>query len=108
MSQDNATGGLVAEEGVLLAASETVVSAKGDVTALCHQLGSQIDELGARWSGEGGRSFARLHRAWQEKQQRIVGALDGLAESLQDTDRDNVATDQAQSEASMLLTSRLG
>ena len=108
MSQNQTGSGLAAEEGVLSAAAETVLTAKADVTALCLQLDGQLETLRTKWGGEGARSFSKLHDGWQDKRRRIVGALDGLSDSLHDTDRDNTATDRAQAETSSLLASRLG
>lgn len=108
MNQMTPSGGLVAEEGVLAAASETVLRARVDVLSLSGQLEAQITELGSAWAGEGARAFERLHRAWQDKQRRVVGALDNLATALDDTGRDTSATDAAQADVSLLLASRLG
>lgn len=106
--QDNPGAGVSAAQGALVQAADHVARARVDVTTLGAQLASQIDGMGARWGGEGARAFHRLHLAWQDKQRRIVGALDGFAESLQETDRDNLATDQAQADLSATLVARLG
>lgn len=106
MSQMN--GGLLAEDGVLAAASETVMRARADVLTLSTHLEGEITALGASWGGEGARAFERLHRAWQEKQRRVVGALDNLSSALDDTGRDTSATDAAQADVSARLASRLG
>ena len=108
MSQNHSGVGLAAEEGVLSLAAGKVSQTRSDVTGLCLQLDGQIEDLRAKWGGEGARAFSQLHAGWQDKQRRIVGALDTLAASLQDTDRDNTATDHAQAETSMSLASRLG
>ncbi|MBE7324049.1 WXG100 family type VII secretion target [Nocardioides sp. Y6] len=108
MNQMAPAGGLVAEEGVLAAASETVLRARVDVLSLSSKLETEITELGASWSGEGARAFAQLHRTWQDKQRRVVGALDNLAAALDETGRDTSATDAAQADVSRLLVSRLG
>lgn len=101
-------GDLVVEEGVLAAASEAVTRARSDVTTLSQQLAGEIEALERGWKGDGARAFDRLHRAWQDKQQRVVGALDGLAAALDETGRDTVATDTAQADATQRLISRLG
>lgn len=106
--QENQYAGVSAAEGALVQAADHVTRARADVTALGGQLAAQIDGMGARWGGEGARAFHRLHLAWQEKQRRIVGALDGFADSLTQTDRDNLATDQAQADLSATLVARLG
>lgn len=100
--------GLHAEEGVLAAASETVLQARVDVLQRSQRLEGEIASLTGAWSGEGARAFERLHQAWQEKQRRVVGALDDLSAALEETGRDTVATDAAQADASALLLSRLG
>jgi hypothetical protein len=46
--------------------------------------------------------------AWQDKQEQILRALDQLSTSMQETERDNVATDESQSEAHLNLQNRLG
>lgn len=99
---------LSAVEGALRAATEHVRQARADVTALSQTLTGQINGIGSQWGGEGAQAFHRVHTAWQQKQARIVGALDEFAESLTDTDRDNKATDSARAEVSARLLSRLG
>ena len=106
--QQHPGAGISATEGALVRAAEHVGRARADVTALGGRLASDIDGMGARWGGEGARAFHRLHLAWQDKQRRIVGALDDFAESLHQTDRDNLATDQAQADLTATLVARLG
>lgn len=100
--------GLHAEEGVLAAASGKVLEARVDVLQRSQRLEGEIASLAGAWSGEGARAFERLHQAWQEKQRRVVGALDDLATALDETGRDTTATDAAQADVSALLLSRLG
>lgn len=99
---------LSAADGALRAATEYVRQARIDVTTLSQTLSGQINGLGAQWGGEGAQAFHRVHTAWQQKQERIVAALDAFAESLTDTDRDNRATDAARAEVSARLLNRLG
>ena len=106
--QEHQGTGLSAAQGALVQAADHVTQARADVTGLGTQLAGQIEGMGAKWGGEGARAFHRLHVAWQEKQRRIVGALDDFAESLGQTDRDNLATDQAQADLSARLVARLG
>ncbi|GGD12779.1 WXG100 family type VII secretion target [Nocardioides daphniae] len=101
-------GDLVVGEGVLAAAADAVTQARSDVATLSQQLAGQIEALESSWKGDGARAFERLHRAWQDKQQRVVGALDGLSAALEETGRDAVATDTAQADATQRLISRLG
>lgn len=96
------------EAAALSRGAEQVRTARGDVSRLCHQLSAEMQAAQSHWRGGGGRAFQNLMVAWQDRQQRIVGALDGLAASLDGTERDNVSTDQAQEAAAAGLAARLG
>ncbi|WP_110240566.1 WXG100 family type VII secretion target [Nocardioides gilvus] len=108
MTDHNAARGLSAATGVLDQAATTVEEARVDVTRLSAELGAQIQGLGGRWSGEGARAFTQLHVAWQDKQRRIVAALDDFAASLTHTERDNRSTDLSRSDSAIALAHRLG
>lgn len=108
MTDDISTPGLSAAAGVLDRAAETVEDARADVTRLSQQLSAQIQGMGGRWSGEGARAFTHLHVAWQDKQRRIVAALDQFSASLVETERDNRSTDALRSESASALVNRLG
>ncbi|WP_181312049.1 WXG100 family type VII secretion target [Nocardioides campestrisoli] len=100
--------GLTAAERALSKAADSVETARNDVTQRCSQLSGQIDAIGAKWGGQGAVAFRQLHAAWQEKQTKIVRALDDFSESLRQTEKDNVATDEARAQASSNLMNRLG
>ena len=108
MIDDNSAQGLSAGTGVLDRAATTVDEARVDVTHLSEELGAQIQGLGGRWSGEGARAFTQLHVTWQDKQRRIVAALDDFSVSLTQTERDNRSTDTLRSDSATALISRLG
>jgi hypothetical protein len=46
--------------------------------------------------------------AWQDKQETILKALDQLSMSMQETEKDNMKTDESQSQTHMNLQNRLG
>lgn len=108
MNDDNSPHGLSAATGVLDRAARTVDEARSDVTRLSQELGVQIQGIGGRWSGEGARAFTQLHVAWQDKQRRIVAALDEFSASLTQTERDNRSTDTLRSDSATALINRLG
>ncbi len=83
------------EEGALRRAADLTADARRGFDARQRQLSAQIEGLRARWQGEGGLAFQRVHAAWQEKQTRVTRALDDLETALRETERDTVATDQA-------------
>lgn len=84
------------EEGALRRAADLAAEARGGFETRQRQLAGQIEDLRARWQGEGGGAFQRVHLAWQEKQTRVTRALGDLEAALRETERDTVVTDQAE------------
>ena len=103
MSQEMGMGA-----GTLGRAAELVAGARHDFDRMSSQLAAEVDQLRGGWQGAGGRAFFVLHDAWDDKQRRVVAALDGLAEALRGTERDVGATDQAQAAAYHQDLGRLG
>lgn len=95
-------------EGTLSRAATMVAEARQDFDTLSRQLDGQIQGLGGRWAGAGGSAFFRLHAAWTEKQGRVVAALDRFEQSLLDTERVNVRTDEDQQATYDRYAGRLG
>jgi WXG100 family type VII secretion target len=95
-------------EGTLGKGAGLVAVAKVDLDRISSRLDGQIQGLRGRWQGAGGTAFFTFHQAWTEKQRTIVQALDSFESALNRTERDNVATDEAQSAAYARTTSRLG
>lgn len=95
-------------EKALSQAAEHVNTARGDVKTKCNTLSDRMNEMLAGWGGQGASAFGSLMVAWQDKQETILKALDQLALSMQETEKDNVNTDQAQADAHINLRGRLG
>ena len=95
-------------EKALSKGAEYVNTARGEVKGKCNTLTDRVSEMMGGWGGQGATSFGNLMIAWQDKQEQILKALDGLALSMQETEKDNVATDQGQSDAHTNLQNRLG
>jgi len=95
-------------EGTLSKAAGMVVDAKADFDRLSSQLSGQIMGLQGKWAGAGGTAFFSLHQAWTDKQNTIVNALNEFEASLRSTERDNVSTDQSQSDNYNRTAGRLG
>ena len=95
-------------EKALSKGAEFVNTARGEVKGKCNTLSDRVNEMMGGWGGQGASSFGNLMVAWQEKQETILRALDQLATSMQETEKDNVATDQGQSDAHLNLQNRLG
>jgi WXG100 family type VII secretion target len=95
-------------EKALSKGAEYVNTARGDVKGKCNTLGDRVSEMMGGWGGQGASAFGNLMVAWQDKQEQILRALDQLATSMQETEKDNVSTDESQSEAHLNLQNRLG
>jgi WXG100 family type VII secretion target len=95
-------------EKALSQAAEYVNTARGDVKGKCNVLGDRVSEMMGGWGGQGASAFNNLMLAWQDKQETILKALDQLSVSMQETEKDNMATDESQSQTHMNLQNRLG
>ena len=95
-------------EKALTKGADFVTSARDDVKTKCDRLTDEVNEMMSGWGGQGASAFSNLMVAWQEKQTTILKALDQLAASMRETEKDNVATDEGQSESHLNLQNRLG
>ena len=95
-------------EGTLSKAAGLVTDARGDFNKIADKLTGQIAGVQGKWGGQGAHAFFTLHQAWTEKQKVIVDALDEFSASLHSTEKDNVATDDAQHGNFNKLHGRLG
>ncbi len=96
------------EEKALSNAAELVGSARGDVTKLCGTMSDRVADMMTGWRGSGAGAFSTLMITWNERQETILKALDGLAAALVETEKDNLATDEAERAAHAGLQARLG
>lgn len=95
------------KEKALSTAAGYVSNARIDVNSKCGTLGDRVNQMMQGWGGQGASGFTNLMIAWQEKQKTILQALDQLALSLEETEADNVKTDEAQSTQHMNMIGRL-
>lgn len=95
-------------EKALSKGAEAVNTARGDVKGKCSTLSDRVNDMMGGWGGQGASAFGNLMVAWQDKQETILKALDRLATSMQETEKDNVRTDETQSETHLNLQNRLG
>jgi WXG100 family type VII secretion target len=95
-------------QGTLTRAAGMVAEAKTDFDGFSRRLEGQIAGLQGRWTGAGATAFFALHQAWTEQQNVITRALGEFEASLASTERDNVATDEAQSATYHRTAGRLG
>lgn len=95
-------------EQTLSKAANLVSEAKADFDTLASSLSGKIQGAEGAWKGAGGRAFFQLHQAWTEKQSKIVSALNEFEASLTQTEKDNLSTDESQSQSHNSLSARLG
>ena len=93
-----ATPEMKAGDRTLSRAAGMVANAKSDFDRLSRTMSDTIVGYQSKWQGQGGRAFFGLHQAWTEKQDRIVRALTEFEAALTSTERDNINTDQSQSD----------
>ena len=94
--------------GALTRASRLVAGAREDFDRMGRDLESQVASVRGRWAGAGGQAFFALHQAWNDRQRRVVAALDDFEASLHATDREFGATDDAQAATFAGFQHRLG
>ena len=94
--------------GTLGRGADLVGAARQDFDRLSAELDQEIDQLRPRWQGAGGRAFFVLKDAWNDRQRRVVAALDDLGQALRGTERDVLATDEAQAAGYHQDLGRLG
>lgn len=94
--------------GTLTRAAGLVAGARQDFDAMSRALAAQIAGAQGLWVGAGGTAFFALHQAWTERQGIVTSALSDFEAALVATERDNVATDQAQSSDYARVAARLG
>lgn len=94
--------------GALTGASRLVAQARQDFDRMSRDLEAQVASVRGLWAGAGGQAFFGLHQAWDDRQRRVVAALDDFEASLLGTDRDLAATDDAQATTFTSFQHRLG
>jgi len=94
--------------GTLARGADLVGSTRHDFDRMSAELDHEIDQLRPRWQGAGGGAFFVLKDAWNDRHRRVVAALGGLAAALRDTERDVLATDEAQAAGYHQDLGRLG
>ena len=95
-------------EKVLSRAAGMVAEAKSDFDGISKNLMGNVETLRGAWAGQGALAFQSLAQAWNEKQTKIVSALNEFEQNLVATEKDNVSTDDNQSSSMTNLQNSLG
>jgi WXG100 family type VII secretion target len=86
-------------ERTLLDIATEVQTGRDKFKAAAKKLEGQILDKTAAWQGAGGASFFNLHAQWNQKQNKIIDALNEFEASLNIADKDAKNTDSDQSSA---------
>lgn len=95
-------------EKTLSRAAGLVADVKAEFDGISKQLMTNVETLRSQWGGQGSTAFQTLAMAWNEKQQKIVSALNEFEQNLITTEKDNVSTDDAQQSSMTALQNSLG
>jgi len=79
--------------GKLKDGADIVREAKTKFDRDAGNLESEIRGMATGWQGQGGQAFQGLAQKWKVRHEEITRVLNGLAESLDETERDSVAND---------------
>lgn len=94
--------------GALDRAARLALEAQQDLDALLAGLGQQMSLSPGAWSGLGADAFHAAYAGWAEQQRLVTAKLQWFHDRLVATERLNVATDEAQSDAVAAVLRRLG
>ena len=95
-------------EKTLSRAAGMVAQARGEFDGISRTLMGNVEAMRSQWGGQGSVAFQALAMAWNEKQQKIVSALNEFESNLVTTEKDNMATDDSQSSSMTSLQNSLG
>ncbi|GAA4121955.1 hypothetical protein GCM10022215_27350 [Nocardioides fonticola] len=95
-------------EHALSRAAALVAEARFDLDAIGAGVRADAERLQVHWSGRGATAFAALAIAWQERQARIVGALDDFESGLRGAERVAESADEEQNAGLLALQHALG
>ncbi len=95
-------------EGTLSQGADRVLAAMADFNTISNKMTDKIAAAQGQWVGDGANAFNTLAQAWTEKQDLIVKALNGFADSLGVTQNINLSQDDDVRGNVQLLQGRLG
>jgi WXG100 family type VII secretion target len=87
------------DQQTLRAAATDVRSTRSDVDGDLRRLRAVIDQLAMAWRGQAGTGFQALMQRWQEDTQKLLVAMDGIADLLDSSGTEHQLTDEAQQQA---------
>lgn len=103
-----AVGAFRQGDHALSRAAGLVAAARVDLDAVGAGVRADAERLQTRWTGRGATAFGALAVAWQERQARIVAALDDFEAGLRGAERTAVTADEEQHAGLLALQHALG
>lgn len=95
------------DQQTLHAAANDVRSTRQDVDGDLNRLRGVIDQLAGTWRGGAAISFQNLMQRWNEDTRKLLVALDGIGELLDQSGTQHQVTDEAQQAAMNRIQSAL-
>lgn len=86
------------EQESMTRGAAAVEEAATTITQQLGRLDSEVETMFGGWSSDAQRSFAALHAAWAEQQQKLVGALHQMHVALVKTGQAYAAQEEQQSD----------
>jgi WXG100 family type VII secretion target len=86
---------IAAEEGALKRGAQAVGEAKGGIDGQVKAVRSEIEAVGAYWTGEAKNAFVQMMFRWDEETRKLNDILVQLEDALSGTERDQIATEQS-------------
>ncbi len=91
----------------LHAAAKDVRGVRGEIHGELGKLRGAVEELSGAWAGDASNSFQSLMQRWHQDGQKLLDALDGIADILDKSGTSHAATDQAQHDMMAKFTQAL-
>ena len=96
-----------AEAGALKAGQEAVADARAGIDAEIKRVRSEIEQMGAYWTGDAANAFTNMVNAWDEKTTSINNQLIQLERSLRSTEQVQERTEQEHQQSVSKIASML-
>lgn len=87
------------DQATLRAAAADARSTRSDVDGDLRRLQGLVQQMATAWRGQAGLGFQNLMQRWEQDTQKLLAALDGIAELLGSSAAQHEATDEAEQAA---------
>lgn len=95
------------DQATLRAAAGDVRSTRADVDGDLRRLQGLVQQMASAWRGQAGTGFQNLMLRWREDTDKLLVALDGIADLLDSSATQHETTDEAEQAAMGRINSAL-